>query len=94
MLFASLLLWYLYDDHMAYLMFIFMQTSLMFSDTKLVPVSDIIFLGSPYSVKLILQHEIGLFADHFTVYCTIGDLLLLTVIKSVPIISHGLHEIL
>ena len=43
------LLWWLYDVDMPFSVFRFHVNSLNFSETKLVPMSYTIFLGSPYS---------------------------------------------
>ena len=42
-------------------MFRFLQNSLNFSEIKLLPQSDIIFLGNPYSAKIILHSKIKLY---------------------------------
>ena len=55
-------LWWWYDD-VACSMFRFLQNCLNLSETKLLPASDIIFLGKPYSAKIILHASIKLSAD-------------------------------
>ena len=71
--------------------------------TKLVPVSDIILLDSPYSASIILQHFIRLSVDKLSACFTTGDflwqstiqrkLLLLVWTRSVSNTSHGLSGV-
>ena len=50
---TCLLLWWWYDDDVACATFNFLQNSLNISKIKLSPASDIIFLGTPHSEKLL-----------------------------------------
>ena len=54
------LLWWWYDDDVACSMFRILHNCLNISETKLLPVSDIIFFGKPYSEKIILHAYIKL----------------------------------
>ena len=56
---AWVLLRYLYDNDMACSLFIFLQYSLNFSAASLVSKPFAIFLGKPYSAKMILQNIIN-----------------------------------
>ena len=61
---ALSLLWY--DDPTTCSMFIFWQKVLKLSEIKIVPASDIILCGSPYSANLILHCHICCFADRLS----------------------------
>ena len=52
----------------------FLQNSLNFSETKFVPASDIIFLCSPFSTKIILEHVIRPSANTVSAHVTTGNL--------------------
>ena len=51
-----------------------LQKVLNLSEMKLLPESDIILFGTPYSVKMILQINIRLTADRSLVFLTIRNL--------------------
>ena len=72
---TCLLLWWWYDDDVACLMFQILKNYVNLSETKLPPVSDIIFLGKLYSKKIILHVSIKLSADRSSVFLTTGNLL-------------------
>ena len=46
----------------------FVQNCLNLSESKLPPASDIIFLGKPYSEKIILHASIKLFVERSSVF--------------------------
>ena len=69
------LLWWWYGDKNACSMFRLFQKVLNLSETKLLPESDIIFLGIPYSAKIILHVNIRLSADRSLVFLLIENLL-------------------
>ena len=54
------LLWWWYNDDTALSMVRFLQNLLNVSETKLLPASDIIYLGKSYSEKIILHSSIRL----------------------------------
>ena len=56
-------------------MFSCLQKSLDLSEMKLVPTSEIIFLGNMYAEKMILKHMIMLSADSFYAFLMKGNLL-------------------
>ena len=62
------LLWWWYGDDVAYSMFRFLQCCLNLPETKLLPASNIVFLGKPYSGKLILHDSIKLSAERSSVF--------------------------
>ena len=53
-------------------MLTFWQMFLNFPEIKLVPASDIIFMGNPYYVKTALQHAIMLSVDNPFNYFMLG----------------------
>ena len=66
------LLWWWYNDGAVCSMFSFLQNFSNFSDMKLPPVSDIIFLGRPCSEKLILHASIRMSGARSSIFLIQG----------------------
>ena len=86
--------WLCNNDTATCSMFSFLQNPLNFSETKLVPASDMIFRGSPYSLKLFCSIELSFILINIPLLDYRRKWPLLIVNKSVPINFHGLPGIL
>ena len=97
------LLWWMYNDDTVWSMFSFLQNSLNSFETKLVPVTDIILHGNPYSANMILQYLMSYCADS-PAFLMIGKFLWWSTVQkqhplsrvnmSVPTASHSMPGIL